>query len=469
MESHLVKTLVEFIQNQKNLIPFILLEILKGKKACKSEKLKKLNFTEDYTEFSDEEEYYETQQDMYSCGFQVLQERNIIMKIDSQDFIQILEQPVFFEKMINFVGRPRGRGRGRGGGSTRGKKKKLESTTDKKTKKKDSNSSNDDSDFVEDEDDEDPDEKPKKRGRPPKYKTSQKSSSEDEEEKKEEEKTTTRKIIRRKAETKEEQTEDSKLKYFQFICENLVEWKEEKIGAKKKMLGKHFEQTKEVTKPSVIEKIEEEKVEIPQTLKIITSQLPQIITNSLSPRIMTPNQLSPQVINTPNSLSPIDPESPKSYKIPKKKVDNIHSPMTPTSQQEMGSPIFEPIPPELPIPHDVLPKDVLCGWYKRNFGNLPLFKETFTQEGVFSSVALPHFGITIVHQLPSKNLEIAENQSSLRAIEHLWKIRKQKMDQKFEDKTVNTQRMEWRPQPPQERFHRPPWNPPPPSFEKRFN
>jgi len=58
--------------------------------------------------------------------------------------------------------------------------------------------------------------------------------------------------------------EDSKLKHFTFVSENLVDWKEEKYGAKKKMLGKHFEQ---IQKPIIIEKIEEEaplSIEIPK-------------------------------------------------------------------------------------------------------------------------------------------------------------------------------------------------------------
>jgi len=168
--------------------------------------------------------------------------------------------------------------------------------------------------------------------------------------------------------------------------------------------------------------------------------------------------------------SPIDVDSPKSYKIPKKKTTESVSPLTqsPTPQEQV---VFDPVPPELPIPIEISPKEVLSRWCKQFYGNYPIYRETLTQDGIISSVTLQHLGMTISHQIPSKNIDYAENQSSLRAIEHLWKIRKQKYDQKFDEKiNVNIQRerqMDYKFRGYNDRGNGS-WVPPPPSYEKRF-
>jgi hypothetical protein len=83
-------------------------------------------------------------------------------------------------------------------------------------------------------------------------------------------------------------------------------------------------------------------------------------------------------------------------------------------------------PPDLPLPPNLSPSDVLMNWCKQFLrpDQMPKFDQYQSSEGGFTvSIILPHLEGTVINsKLPSPTIAGAENQASVRAMEHLWQL-----------------------------------------------
>jgi hypothetical protein len=105
--------------------------------------------------------------------------------------------------------------------------------------------------------------------------------------------------------------------------------------------------------------------------------------------------------------------------------NKFNPPSPPTYQPGFYSSGF-PKPPDLPVPPNQSPKDVLLSWSKQYLKphQIPHFEPpTVTSEGYRSGIVLPHLSNTIIStKLASPTIHGAENQAAVRAMEHLWRL-----------------------------------------------
>eukprot|EP01080_Neovahlkampfia_damariscottae_P006213 gene6213-10219_t len=300
-----------------------------------------------------------------------------------------------------------------------------------------------------DEKEQEPEEQPvkRRRGRPKKIK----------------EEKPTRKIIRKKN-TPTTNTKDleSKLKTYFYIQENCVEWKEERIGAKKKILGNFLGKTKmkmessstptTPTTPSILQKLTATapvKEQAPMSHTMVKEQPPP-------PPPPPPQQGHQQQQYIPQQTQ--NTSAPTSYKIPKKKstpttpVDKLSSPTS--SSSSITKSVSTPIPPDISTRY---PKEVLIQWCKHHMYPLPLFKEIKrSHEGIVVGVILPHLNnLLFSDPIFSSNLEISENRACMKAIEYMWSMTSQQQQpppsQDFVNNSLNDRRydnseQQWRQQ-----------------------
>jgi hypothetical protein len=411
--SFMSNTVKIVLENKRTFLIFYYLNLLNQKISCKEKKEKMIKeFFEKERIFEINEVIEENEDEYYSqnCNFQASQIYQKCLTFSNQEEMEILiEITTGIQECVKEKK------------TTIPKKKKKEETEEKKLKgiikrvsRLDDYNPNEGQEYDEEEEEEeffeeeeedeeekesesqdDEKEQPKrKRGRPKKIK---------------EEKP--RKIVRKKNVTpissvpSPQITKDieSKLKTYFFIQENCVEWKEERIGAKKKILGNYLGKSKKETSNTpttpTIESIS------------LSSQIPSSTVTSVNTTI-------PQVDSTV-------------YKIPKKKtttpttpIDKIVSP--PLQQQPI---ISTPMPPDISTPY---PKDSLFQWCKHHSYPFPQFKEIKnTSEGVVVGVILPHLNnLLFSDAVFSPNLEISENRACMKAIEYMWSL-KQPNKQEF--------------------------------------
>jgi len=92
-----------------------------------------------------------------------------------------------------------------------------------------------------------------------------------------------------------------------------------------------------------------------------------------------------------------------------------------------------PQPPDLPVPPDQSPKNVLLSWcqqFLHNVQDMPAFELEQCSEGFKASVTLPYLNSTIIStRLPSPTIQVAENQAAVRAMEHMWKLYKSRRNE----------------------------------------
>ena len=103
--------------------------------------------------------------------------------------------------------------------------------------------------------------------------------------------------------------------------------------------------------------------------------------------------------------------------------NNPNSPVTPTVSNFQA---MLPKPPDLPVPPNQSPKEVLMNWSRQHLkpNQLPRFEPPITtSEGYTSSVVLPHLSDTVIHtKISSPSVQAAENQAAVRAMEHMWRM-----------------------------------------------
>jgi hypothetical protein len=415
--SFMSNTVKIILENKETFLIFYYLNLLNKKISCKEKKEKMIKEFFEKERIFEKNEIIEEDDEFYSqnCNFQASQVYQKIFTFSNEEEMEVLiEITTGIQECVKEKK------------STIPKKKKKEEMEEKKLKgiikrvsrlddynpnEGEEDEEEEEEEFFEEEEDEedekesesqeDEKEQPKrKRGRPKKIK---------------EEKT--RKIVRKKNVTpmstsvpSPQITKDieSKLKTYFFIQENCVEWKEERIGAKKKILGNYLGKSKKEssntpTTPTI------------ESTSLQTSQIPsqsQIVSN----------------VNTSSIPSQLDTV----YKIPKKKTTTPTTPIdklvsTPPLQQQ---PIIStPMPPDISTPY---PKDSLFQWCKHHSYPYPQFKEIKnTSEGVVVGVILPHLNnLLFSDAIFSPSLEISENRACLKAIEYMWSL-KQPNKQEF--------------------------------------
>jgi hypothetical protein len=146
---------------------------------------------------------------------------------------------------------------------------------------------------------------------------------------------------------------------------------------------------------------------------------------------------SPVVPPAPINTSPVV-SSPFSRGMPFNAPPSATSPMyhsptvlSPTFPQSLQQPVLQRSglimkpPPELPVPPNQSPKEVLLAWSHSNLSanQIPTFElQKHSVEGYIVSVNLPHLNTNIHNKLFSPTLQAAEDQAAVRAMEHLWRL-----------------------------------------------